>query len=633
MRGTWTYFGVHLHEHLTVARAPPIDPFQAYRALPRKIIPNDRVLKRLPVNPSASLVPARLECPLRCLHISNYTNTHVGDTDLSDPVPTMQQDVETRFAKPPAPPSWASIPNKFQLFILCSVRVVDFLQQAALQAYMFYQLKSFSPSAPDSQISFEAGVLQGIFTAAQVFTGILWGRVADAPSCGRKTVLLISLTGQGLSCVGVAFSRSFVAAAVWRCLGGAVNATVGGARTALAESTEKKYHSRTFLLLPLAWNIANIVGPLFGGLLSDPVANYPGLLGENSTFGGAQGVSWLKKFPYAAPNLFCALVLFADALLVFMGLRETLLARKYHRDRGIEFAEHVSYRIRTLIFQRFGYTQLGQGEPTTGPDTLDDEIIPSSTSMTPLPHKEVDKGANPSSVSSTPPPPSKLPKSAPPFYHAITPNVLLVLATVAIMDFQMGAFASLWTIFLSSARRTDEEKATIRLPFVFTGGLQFSLPTIGLAMSILGFAGIILQLTLYPSVNARFGLLRSTRWSLVVFPLAYALAPYLSLLISVPFLLWLGIVVVVVLQVAARTFAIPGLVLLTNNASPSPAMLGTIHGMGAATSSAFRTIGPIVAGHWYGQGIEKGVVGWAWWWLALVSFTGVVPSFWARDGK
>jgi MFS family permease len=493
---------------------------------------------------------------------------------------------------------------------------------------MYHQLKSFAPSAPDSQISFQSGVLQGVFTLAQVFTGILWGRVADSPRFGRKNVLLIGLTGQAISCIGVAFSRSFVAAVVWRCLGGAVNATVGGARTSLAESTEKKYHSRTFLLLPLAWNVANIFGPLFGGLLSDPVYNYPGLFGEGSKYGGGRSTSWLETFPYAAPNLFCALVLIADALLVWMGLHETLAARKFTRDRGIELTENLRYRLRHMIFNRFGYSQVRQIE--TSDESTDDEHMPSSTPMTPLPSKEVDSMAESSKL---PPRPSEPPKSAPSFYHAITKNVLMVLLTVAVMDFQMGGFASLWTIFLSSARATDEEKSTIHLPFFFTGGLQFSLPTIGLAMSTLGFVGITLQLTLYPSINARFGLLRSTRYALFVFPLAYALAPYLSLFIDHTFLLWSGIVLVVVLQVAARTFAIPGSVLLINNSSPSPAMLGTIHGMGAATSSAFRTIGPIVAGHWYGQGLQKGVVGWAWWWLAVVSVLGIVPSFWAQDGR
>ncbi|KAK5062560.1 hypothetical protein LTR84_004633 [Exophiala bonariae] len=528
----------------------------------------------------------------------------------------MAQDGEGIGPKP-APISWTSIPHKFQLFIVCSVRTVDFFQQAALQAFMFYQLKSFSPDADDSRISFEAGVLQGVFTAAQIFTGILWGRVMDSPRFGRKGVILISLIGQALSCVAVAFSGSFITAVIWRLLGGAVNATVPGARTALSESTEKKYHSRTFLLLPLSWNIANILGPLFSGLLSDPVGSYPGRFGPNSTFGGSQGVVWMTNFPYAVPNLFCAFALLADALLVWLGLRETLEARKHTRDRGIELAEHISYNIRKLIFARFDYRQISPDEQS-GPDTTSDENMESGTPLTPIAPKAPEEPTT---------------YSAAPFYKAITRNVLLLLMTVAILDFQMGGFTTLWTTFLSTARRSEEQSQAVALPFHFTGGLGFSLPKIGISMSLLGLAGIAVQLALYPRVNARFGLLKSTSWALLVFPIPYALAPYLSLLVSVPFLLWFLLFVVAVLQIAARTFAVPGIVLLTNNASPSPAMLGTIHGMGAATSSAFRTIGPVVAGRLFGQGLERGVVGWAWWWLSLVSLFGVVPSLWAKDGK
>ena len=58
---------------------------------------------------------------------------------------------------------------------------------------MFYQLKYFNPSAPDALISTQAGILTGAKTAAQVCTGILWGRVADADWVGRKPVLLIGL--------------------------------------------------------------------------------------------------------------------------------------------------------------------------------------------------------------------------------------------------------------------------------------------------------------------------------------------------------------------------------------------------------------------------------------------------------
>ncbi|RMZ89610.1 hypothetical protein DV736_g3152, partial [Chaetothyriales sp. CBS 134916] len=464
-----------------------------------------------------------------------------------------QAALESRPSKPPPSPSWGSIPNKFQLALICSVRIVDFFQQAALQAYMFHQLKSFSPDAPDSEISFQAGVLQGVFTLAQVFTGVLWGRIADSSRFGRKWVIIAGLMGQGISCMGVAFSRSLVSAAIWRFLGGAVNATVGGARTALAESTDKRFHSRTFLLLPLAWNVANIFGPIFGGLFSDPVLNYPGLFGENSFFGGTKGSTWLREFPYAPPNIMCAFLLFADATLIWLGLRETLVTIKFNRDRGIEFGETILYNIRRVFFQKFGYhnlnESLGRYEPA---------------------------------------------KTAPPFTQALTVNVLMVLATVAFMDFQIGGFTSLWTIFLSSSTRTEEEHAAIRLPFHFAGGIGFTPSTVGIAMSTLGFVGIFLQFTLYPSVNARFGLLKSTQWSLFVFPVAYAIAPYLSLLVRAPVALWFGIVLVVVLQVAARTFAIPGSVLLINNSSPSPQLLGTIHGMGAATSTGYRLAAVVV---------------------------------------
>jgi MFS family permease len=172
-----------------------------------------------------------------------------------------QTDVEKSTPKKPALVTWASLPHKGQLAILALVRVVDFFQVASLQAYMFHQLKSFDPSLPDSTISFQTGVLQGVFTSAQVVTAIIWGRVADAPWAGRKFVILIGLIGTGLSCVGVGYSKSFAAAAVFRMLGGASNGTVGATRTALAETVEKRYHPRAFLLLPLAFNIANILGP------------------------------------------------------------------------------------------------------------------------------------------------------------------------------------------------------------------------------------------------------------------------------------------------------------------------------------------------------------------------------------
>lgn len=123
--------------------------------------------------------------------------------------------------------TWMTLPRKDQLLILFIGRLVDFLQVASMQAYVFFQLKSFDSSLSDSQISQQAGLLQGCFTGAQVLTAILWGKAADASWCGRKWVLVIGLGGTALSCIGYGFATTFFWAAFWRAFGGAINGTVG----------------------------------------------------------------------------------------------------------------------------------------------------------------------------------------------------------------------------------------------------------------------------------------------------------------------------------------------------------------------------------------------------------------------
>jgi MFS family permease len=155
-----------------------------------------------------------------------------------------------------------SLPRKKQLAFLGLCRVFDFLQIASLQAYMFYQLKSFDETLSESDVSTQAGILQGAFTAAQFSTAIPWGRVADAEGGGRKFVLLVGLVGTAVSCLGVAFLTSFTQAVFWRSFGGAINGTVGIIRTMIAENVkEKKYHSRAFSILPIVFNIAALFGP------------------------------------------------------------------------------------------------------------------------------------------------------------------------------------------------------------------------------------------------------------------------------------------------------------------------------------------------------------------------------------
>lgn len=193
-----------------------------------------------------------------------------------------------------------------------------------------------------------------------------------------------------------------------------------------------------------------------------------------------------------------------------------------------------------------------------------------------------------------------------------------------------SGLSSLWPLFLSSPHRNARDPTT--LPFYFTGGLGFQLSQVGLALAILGILGLSMQLVLYPRVIAKHGLLYPFRLSLWLFPIAYVLTPYLSLL---PFdsagLIWLGILVVQAGQVVGRTFALPATILLLNYSCPHPSLLGSVHGIGSSVSGTSRTLGSIMAGAFDNVGLENKMSGLAWWIFALISIFGCLLSFIVRD--
>lgn len=521
--------------------------------------------------------------------------------------------------------SWKSLPRKGQLTLLMLARISEPLTQTSLQSYMYYQLQSFDPSLPDATIAAQVGILQGSFTAAQFLTAFLWGKIADSSRVGRKRVLVIGLLGTALSAAGFGFSRSFTAAIFFRCLGGALNGNVGVMRTMISEIIkEKKYQSRAFMILPMTFNIGVIIGPTLGGLLADPVTQYPDLFGENSTFGGKYGVWWMEHWPYALPNLISASFLFSATFLLILGLEETHYMRKDKPDWGREVG---SWILKHICRRR--PTQHYSAIPTDEVDSpVSDADVELQSPVTPKKPDPVSRRA-------------KLP-----FRRIFTRNVCLTFLSHGLMAFHVGTFTNLWFTHLSAPRwdpnLPEPETATEQHPpFRFTGGFAMPPAQIGLSLSIIGVIGITLQLLVYPRVNARFGTTRCYKVALTLFPVAYLLAPYLSLLPSTSpppepasgFLIWAGISCLLFIQVMARTFALPANIILVNNSCPHPSVLGTIHGLGQSISSGMRTLGPVIGGWLFGVGLTKGIIGLAWWVFAIEAAIGFLAGTLVREGS
>ncbi|PSN75512.1 MFS general substrate transporter [Corynespora cassiicola Philippines] len=532
-------------------------------------------------------------------------------------VPHIDETEQAEAAKE-KPVSWRSLPRKDQLLVLMLSRMSEPLTQTSLGAYLFYQLKSFNPDLPDSTISSQAGIIHAAFPAAQFLTAILWGRFADSEHGGRKRVIWIGLLGTMLSMLGFGFSHSFPMAVTFRCLGGVLNGNIGVMRTMISEIIkEKKYQSRAFIILPMTFNIGVIIGPILG------------VFGPGSLIGGEDGVQWMKKYPYATPNLMSATFLFFSYLCVVLFLEETSELCKHKADYGLKIGRWIRMHIfRQKVAPEEGYTIIPDDEWAAAAD-MELQNTPTST--------EHENNA----------PWDKLTfRQKLPFRRIWTRNLIMTMLSHGLLAMHVGTFNSLWFIHLSTPRFDPANPHPPNYhphgPFHFTGGLALPPPRIGLALAILGAIGITLQLFIYPKLSHRLGTTLSYRIFLLLFPIAYTLVPYLSIVPSTTappagaagFLVWVAITIVLFIQVLARTFALPCATILVNNCCPHPSILGTVHGLGQSVSSLTRTFGPILFGWIFGRGLDVGIVGMAWWILGCVAVGGwmVSQGVWEGDG-
>jgi hypothetical protein len=263
-----------------------------------------------------------------------------------------------------------------------------------------------------------------------------------------------------------------------------------------------------------------LIGPLVGGLLSAQNA-------ENGL---------IRGYPYAAPNIVCALVYALAATGVFFGLEETLETLQHTEG---SFSKRLWKKIKSRWTpEEQSYTAINSED--SPPQTPIIELSPASPSAPEFPPTNE-------------PPKRKLKL---PFRRIWTRNVLCTMLAHFIIAGHLGTFSNLWAIFLSTP---PEKYAFQHPPFRFGGGLGMLPREVGVAMSILGAVGVTLQLVVYPMLNDRFGTVKIWQGALFVFPIVYALAPFPALVASAnenggkTMFVWIAMLFVLLLFVIGRT--------------------------------------------------------------------------------
>src|SRR5512132_2043566 len=140
------------------------------------------------------------------------------------------------------------------------------------------------------------GLLFASYSVMQLIFSPILGRLSD--KYGRRPVLLISIIGTGIGFLILGFARTLLMLFVGRILDGITGGNISTAQAYIADITSKQDRAKGMGLIGAAFGLGFVFGPAIGGILS----------------------RWGVEVPF----LFAAALCFANALLLYFTLPETV---------------------------------------------------------------------------------------------------------------------------------------------------------------------------------------------------------------------------------------------------------------------------------------------------------------------
>jgi MFS family permease len=157
-----------------------------------------------------------------------------------------------------------------RLTVLIATSLVDMIGFAiVLPLLPFYALKLHATAA-------EIGIIIAAFSAAQILSAPLWGRVSD--TYGRRPALMIGLLASALAYVVFGLADSIWLLLLSRIVQGAGGGTTGVAQAYVADTIEPSQRARALGWLSAATGAGFMVGPLLGSLASHFGQEAPGFI-------------------------------------------------------------------------------------------------------------------------------------------------------------------------------------------------------------------------------------------------------------------------------------------------------------------------------------------------------------------
>lgn len=207
-------------------------------------------------------------------------------------------------------------------------------------------------------------------------------------------------------------------------------------------------------------------------------------------------------------------------------------------------------------------------------------------------------------------PPSALPR------RTFNFTVIMLTISIVLISYHQMAFGAIVPVYLLDT----PAKPTGQLDLM--GGLGYTVHDVGTFMAINGVIAMAVQALIFPVFVERVGVWKSFVLMVLVYPIAYLIMPFLSVLPSN----WTGagVYFTMFLQNFFGIIVVPCILILLKNATPSPAVLGKVNGLAMSACCGARTFSPPLVGIFYSAGGSAA----AWFSCAAVAVIGIVQLFW-----
>ncbi|KAH9030855.1 MFS general substrate transporter [Lactarius deliciosus] len=200
-----------------------------------------------------------------------------------------------------------------QISILLTAWLAESILSNSISPYLNQLLRELPEVGGDARtVGYYTGIIVSLYCVVGAVTSFQWNRLSD--HVGRKPVLLSCLVGTTLATLLFGLSRSFLALVLSRCFHGAVMGHLGVVKSMTAELTDETNVAQGFSMLPVAWSLGNLIGPLVGGFLSRPQDRWPLVFPHR----------FWADYPYFLPCLVAATFTCLSFIITGLYLEETL---------------------------------------------------------------------------------------------------------------------------------------------------------------------------------------------------------------------------------------------------------------------------------------------------------------------